>query len=567
MSKQLALWRSSWRELRLKPLELAWMAGLAVGQFISIMLMALVFQGILTPSARGDPMFQNVLLMLVFGVASSAGLYFSRAAAARAANRAARRLRVEQLELLHTRAHAFYIGSNSGALHGALVWDSERALKFFEILLGQLLPALIVGGGILAALVWLNPTLTLLLALAAPPLVIINRFSLAALRRQVERQIQAFRAYSQGMLAFLQLITLTRIQTAEAQETARQTITIDTLQQETEAFSRYQALHSAVQNAMLLTIVSVLLVIGSGQVAAGEITLGGLLAFNALLLALRRYVQDALTATPTLVSGIHALESFEQLRAATPEPYTGTRCPILRGALVLHDVTFHYDARAPILCDINLTLAPGTFTALVGPNGSGKTTLINLLLGWYRPQVGFLSADEYRYDELDMRSLRRQFGVLPQDPALLDDTVWENLTYGMPASSRAQVIAAAELAAAHEFIQRLPQGYATLIGERGVRLSGGQRQRLALARVLVRQPKLLILDEPTNHLDETAARLLIENFISRLRSFQTQHGYTPAILVITHDMTLAEQADQILFLPEGRLRTNTRRARESAATI
>ena len=152
-----------------------------------------------------------------------------------------------------------------------------------------------------------------------------------------------------------------------------------------------------------------------------------------------------------------------------------------------------------------------------------------------------------------MRCLRQQIGVLPQDPLLFDGTVWENITYGMSGSSREQVVAAAEMASAHELIQQLPQGYESLIGERGVLLSGGQRQRIALARVLLRQPTLLILDEPTNHLDETSARQLIENLIPRLRSAQARGENAPTTLIISHDTALARQADQLYILPEGQL--------------
>lgn len=269
---------------------------------------------------------------------------------------------------------------------------------------------------------------------------------------------------------------------------------------------------------------------------------------------MRRYSQDALGATPALVDGYHALESLQQLIAhAPPEPYSGTRRYHMHGAVTLRDVTFRYADHAPILRGVNLTLAPHTLTALVGPNGSGKTSIVNLLLGLYRPQQGCLLADEHPYDELDMRCLRQQIGVLPQDPLLFDGTVWENITYGMSEASREQAVAAAEMASAHEFIQQLRQGYETLIGERGVRLSGGQRQRLALARVLLRQPKLLILDEPTNHLDETAARQLIENLMLRLRSGQVRREHAPTTLIISHDMALARQADQLYILPEGHL--------------
>jgi ABC-type multidrug transport system fused ATPase/permease subunit len=542
----LTLWRLAWRWLRLKPLSLIGIIALAAAQLISLLLIVQVFRD---PTIAGEGAYRvlwRALTIIALGLASNGGLLLSRLIGTRLANNAARQLRIELLDLLFTRAYAYYTRSNSGLLHARLVLDSERAQKLFEVIVGQVLPALIVGVGIGVALILLNPTLSLIMLVVTPLLLIFNRHFLLPLKRQIDRRMNTFRAFSRGTLAVLQLIPLTRVQAAEDQETARQTLQIDALKNETEALSRLQAFEVAAQNAMLLAVVGVILLIGSSQVATGRTTLGGLLSFNVIVLALRRYGQDALGATPALIDGYHALESLQQLIAeAPPEPYSGTRRYQMRGAITLRDVTFGYTENAPVLCGINLTLAPHTLTVLIGPNGSGKTTLVNLLLGLYKPQQGCIFADEHPYDELDMRFLRRQIGVLPQDPLLFDGTVWENITYGTAEASREQVVAAAELASAHEFIRRLPQGYATPIGEHGVKLSGGQRQRIALARALLRQPKLLILDEPTNHLDETAARRLIQNLMRR--------DNPPTTLIITHDMALAHQADQVYLLTEKRL--------------
>lgn len=545
----LALLRLGLKWLNLKPLTFLAAIGLATGQLVSVLLFAQAFQGALTNDIRTDQIAWRAITMVALGLASSAGLFLSRVTSAHIANDATRHLRIELLDLLHTRAHAYFTQSNSGTLHASLVWDTELVQKSFEVLLGQVLPAIIVGAGIGTALLWLNPTLTLILLLSVPLLLVINRFSLQSLKRQVERRAKAFKAFSGGVMSVLQLIGLTRMQTAEDQEKARRIVEIDSLKRETEALSRHQGFHQAIQNALQLAIVGVLLIIGGSHVATGKMTLGNLLAFNAILLALRRYSQDAMGAIPQLVDGYHSLELLQQLIAhAPPEPYQGKRRHQLRGMIELHDVTFHYSDHTPILRSVNLTLPPCTLVGLVGLNGSGKTTIVNLILGLYRPQQGDLFADEHPYDELDIRHLRKQIGVLPQDPLLFDGTVWDNITYGMPEASYEQVVAAAEIASAHEFVNQLPHGYGTLIGEHGVLLSGGQRQRIALARVLLRQPKLLILDEPTNHLDETAARQLIENLRRRENA--------PTTLVISHDAALARQADRVYQMREGRLVAN-----------
>ena len=550
----LTLWRLGLQWLRLKPLTIVWVVGLAAGQCLSVLLIVQVFRGTMAFFTQAHPVAGRAAMMVALGVVSSAGLYFSRVVGSRIANKAARHVRIELLDLLYTRAYVYYARSNSGALHASLILDTERVQKMFEAIMGQVLPAIIIGIGISAVLIVLNPSLVLIMVCSAPLLFFFNRYSMQPLKKQMERRMQTFKSYSRATLAVLQLFTLTRVHTAESQETARQTIHIDALKTETEELSRQQALQQAAQNGMLLTIVGVLLVIGGSQVAAGRTTLSDLFAFNAILIALRRYVQDLLGASPALVDGYHGLGSLQQLIVHAPsEPYAGTLHCDIRGAVTLLDVTFHYADQPPILHGVNLTLAPHTLTAVVGPNGAGKTSLVNLLLGLYRPQQGSLLVDEHPYDELDMRFLRRQIGVLPQDPLLFDGTVLENITYGMSEISSEEVVAASEMASAHEFIQQLPKGYETLLGERGVGLSGGQRQRIALARVLLRRPKLLILDEPTNHLDEAAARQLIENLIPRLRSAQVHAENAPTTLIITHDMRLAREADQIYLLPEGRL--------------
>jgi ABC-type multidrug transport system fused ATPase/permease subunit len=543
------LWRLGWRWLRLKPLAFVGVIGLAIGQLISVLLISPVFQGTSAANDQTGSIIGRAAIVIVLGLTSNAGLFLSHVVSARIANNAARHLRIELLELLYTRSHAYFTQSNSGTLHANLVLDSERLQKFFEMALGQLLPSVMISAGISVALLVLNTSLTLILLAAVPLLLLFHRYTVQPLRRQIRRRMQTYKTYSQDMLNVLQFITLTRMQTAETQEIKRQTLQINVLKHETETLSRQQALQLATQNATLLTIVGILLVVGGGQVTAGQATLGNLLAFNAIVIALRRYLQDALNAVPSVEDGYHALESLQRLiDDAPPEPYSGTRRHQLQGAISLRDVTYQYAAQTPILRGINLTFTPHTLTALVGANGSGKTTLVNLLLGLYRPQQGSLSADEQPYAELDMRYLRHQIGVLPQDPLLFDGTIFENITYGQPEASSEEVIAAAELASAHEFIQQLPQSYETLIGERGVRLSGGQRQRLALARVLLRQPKLLILDEPTNHLDEAATQRLIANVMHRENA--------PTTLIISHDPALARQADRVFILADGQLIAN-----------
>jgi len=193
-----------------------------------------------------------------------------------------------------------------------------------------------------------------------------------------------------------------------------------------------------------------------------------------------------------------------------------------------------------LLENLSLDLAPGQVTAIFGPNGAGKSTLINLILGFYRPSAGRLRIDGADYDEVDVRSLRRAIGVAPQRPTFFTATIADNITYGWPQIEASALSRALHLAGADRFIESLPGGLATLIGEGGARLSGGEAQKLAIARALIAEPRLLILDEPTNHLDLAA----IKEIMGRIARMPDR----PAVLIISHDATVMSICDRVFAL-------------------
>jgi subfamily B ATP-binding cassette protein MsbA len=227
------------------------------------------------------------------------------------------------------------------------------------------------------------------------------------------------------------------------------------------------------------------------------------------------------------------------------EPAPGEREAVFHEDLVFDRVTFSYDGEAPVLRDVSFRVARGEIVALVGPSGAGKTTLLELLPRFWEPTAGEIRLDGVPLPRLSRRSLRRLMAVVGQDTILLNDTVFANIAYGRPGATRGEVEAAAEAANAREFIAGLPQGYETVLGERGARLSGGQRQRIAIARALLRDAPILILDEATSALDTEAERL-VQQAIDRLMEDRT-------VLVIAHRLATVQHADQILVLDEGRI--------------
>ncbi len=186
------------------------------------------------------------------------------------------------------------------------------------------------------------------------------------------------------------------------------------------------------------------------------------------------------------------------------------RAPAFRGRIELNDVSFGYEPNCPILKQVSLMVEPGQVAALVGPTGAGKTTIINLIPRFYDPDAGTVKIDGTDVKLFQQESLRRQISFVLQDTLLFPGPVWSNIAYGKPGASHAEILHAAHLANAHEFIEQMPRGYDTIIGERGVTLSGGQRQRIAIARAVIRNTPILILDEASTGLDAASERLVFE---------------------------------------------------------
>ena len=219
------------------------------------------------------------------------------------------------------------------------------------------------------------------------------------------------------------------------------------------------------------------------------------------------------------------------------------RAPRFKGKIEFEKVCFHYEPDSPILRDVSFMVEPGQLAALVGPTGAGKSTIISLIPRFYEPNSGVIKIDGYDVRRLNKQSIRQQISFVLQETLLFYAPVWQNIAYGKPEASRAEILRAAEIALAHEFIEKMPDGYDTMIGERGVTLSGGQRQRIAIARAVIRDTPILILDEPTSGLDAESEKLVFEA-LDRLMEGRTA-------IVIAHRLSTIRRADIILVLKDG----------------
>ena len=304
------------------------------------------------------------------------------------------------------------------------------------------------------------------------------------------------------------------------------------------------------QTSQVLQKISQLMVlwIGASMVLSGDLTLGQLIAFRII----SGYVTQPLLRLSTIWQNIQELRvSFERLADVidTPEESdevdkSKVMLPPLEGDVRFENLSFRFRPGQPeVLKDVNLEVPAGTFVGIVGQSGSGKSTLMKLLPRLYDPGQGRILIDGYDIGKVELYSLRRQVGIVPQDPLLFSGTVSENIALTNPEASSEEIVRAARLANAHDFIMDLPSGYSTPVGERGAALSGGQRQRVAIARTLLSNPKLLVMDEATSALDYETERKVCDNLLENLND-QT-------VFFITHRLSTIRQADMIVMLHQG----------------
>ncbi len=291
--------------------------------------------------------------------------------------------------------------------------------------------------------------------------------------------------------------------------------------------------------------------VGARDVRADLMTVGELVQFViyavmvagavAALSEIWSELQRAAGATERLVELLHAQDEVADPRNPTPLPHPA------KGAIAFEDVVFRYPARpeTAALDGVSLDIQPGETVALVGPSGAGKSTIIQLLLRFYDPSEGVIRIDDVALPDMMRSDFRRAISLVPQDPVIFADTARENIRFGRPDASDAEVESAARTAAAHDFLAALPQGYDTYVGERGVMLSGGQKQRIAIARAILRDAPILLLDEATSALDAESERL-VQQAVEKLSEGRTT-------LIVAHRLATVKKADRILVFEAGRI--------------
>ncbi len=408
---------------------------------------------------------------------------------------------------------------------------------------------MLIGG--LIMLMWTSPRLTLFVLLMVPvvvaPIIIMGR-KVRALSRASQDKIADISSHAGETISSIHTIQALSLEERESQRFAG--YVHDAL---TTAITRIRirAVLTAIVITLVLGAIMGVLWTGGEDVIQGKLSAGELTSFVFYAMVVAGSTGALSEIMGDLQRAAGAAERLMELRSLvseiTPPEHPQALPEKLRGEIHFDHVTFFYPSRPKdkALYDLDLHINAGEKIALVGPSGAGKSTIFHLLLRFYDPQSGAISLDGINLKDLDPQAFRRHIGLVPQDPVIFSTNAWENIRYGRPQASNEEVLMAAKQAEALEFLETLPQGLNSYLGERGVRLSGGQKQRIAIARAIVRNPDILLLDEATSALDSENERR-VQSALDTLMQGRTA-------LIIAHRLATVQHVDRILVMNEGRI--------------
>ncbi|WP_414549103.1 ABC transporter ATP-binding protein [Anabaena sp. CCY 0017] len=491
--------------------------------------------------------FSAVAVLILTGLRAFAA-YWSTVGLATVGSRVMGEVRNHLYRHLQDLSLGYHTKARSGDL---IVRVSSDASRLQEIMITAALPlvvSILTLFGMIGVMFWMNPSLTLL-ALFTLPLfwLVTNRLSQRIRESSLKQRKQegAVAATAAESIAAIKLVKALSLQDAFARVFARQN---QRSLKESVKTQRLAAHLERTVDAVIALGTAIVLWYGSWLALRDALTPGDVLVFLTYLKNAFKPVQNFAKYTARLAkaaaSGERILDVLQEEPDVRDAP-NAIPAPIFQGAVRFDHVDFAYDSGQVLLQDINLKIQPGQQVAIVGTSGGGKSTLVSLLLRLYDPTSGQVMIDGRDIRDYTLASLRPQISVVLQDSLLFAASIRENIAYGIAGVSDAEIEDAARLANADDFIAGLPQGYDTLVGERGATLSGGQRQRIAIARAAIRQAPILILDEPTTGLDKGNEKAVIAA-LQRLSANCTT-------FLITHDLYFATRADIIVYLEGGRV--------------
>lgn len=496
----------------------------------------------------GKPAAVIVLSLSIVVIASFRGVfaYLHTFITSRVGYEMVYRLRMELFAHLQQLSLSFHARMRTGELLTKVVSDTSALKDVFAESAVNFLSHLLTVVGMFIIMFVLNWRLGLV-ALASFPAVC---YALFAVYRRIKVSARSQRE-REGMVAsriheVLSSLHLVRAFAREKHEQERFEKESSRTLEEGVRTARMEAAATRSVEIISAAGLSAVVLFGAMQVIWGRMLPGEVLIFTAYLNSMYKPLRTLARISSQFSKAMASAERIAEIFKIEPErleDHHGQRVNSLRGEIVFNDVSFGYGDGKGVLRNVSFAIAPGQRVAFVGASGAGKSTIASLLLRFYEPQAGEILIDGVEIRKYERESLRRQIGVVLQDSILFGASIRENIAYGKPHATDEEIAAAAREARAHEFIADLPDGYDTIIGERGSTLSGGQRQRLCLARALIKRPSVLLLDEPTSAIDAESSAL-IQQTINRLLEGKT-------MLVISHQFAGIENFDQILVLRNG----------------
>jgi ABC transporter fused permease/ATP-binding protein len=445
---------------------------------------------------------------------------------------------------------SFYDRTRAGELLSRITSDVSMLQDTFTTTLAEFIRQsiiLIAGVGILFLR---NTELTLFMLATFPVLVLVGMFFGKFIRKLSKQRQDALAAANVVVEETLQAIGMVKSFTNERYEQKR----YSTAQQNVVSLAMKAAhFRGAFVSFIIFALFGGIVLVlwyGSKLVSTGEITLGNLVSFIIYTMFIGGSIGGLGNIYTSLQRAVGASERILEILDLAPENgYKSEAQPTVapEGRISYNNVSFAYPTRSelPVLRSLNLDIQPGEKLALVGPSGAGKSTIVQLLLQFYKPQQGEILLDGKPVDQFPLQGYRSHIGIVPQEVILFGGTIGENIAYGDVKAEAAAVKKAAEQANALGFIEQFPEGFETVVGERGVKLSGGQRQRIAIARALLKNPAILVLDEATSSLDAESERL-VQEALERLMQGRTT-------LIIAHRLATIRQADRICVIEDGRI--------------
>lgn len=490
---------------------------------------------------------QTIMLLLLALTGLTATTILVAILSERAAGQILAELRQETHDRLIAMPLAFHDRNRSGDLLALMSYEVENLSTFLTATLARVPSMIMTATGAFTVLLFIDPVLTFMIPALIPPFFIAMKW-LGRRLRVLGRQVRKAEADLVWMAeSDLDMLPAIKAFAVEHEKRERYHAAIEKARLLKLRQTRITAFIGPAVALLAALAAIAILVIGSGEVQNGGRSPSDLFAFLLYAALLTRPVGSLADTYGSFQIAKGTLARLEAVFALKPEAGYARRLRLERaqGAIALEHVSFAYPGRPPVLADANLSIAAGETIALTGDNGVGKSTLVNLILRFYEPAAGRITLDGKDIADLQVQDLRRQFGYVPQRPLLVYGSIAENIAFGIPEPDPDTIEKAARLAQAWEFIEQLPRGLETEIGDGGVRLSGGQRQRLALARALYRDPPIFIFDEATSMFDLDGESAFI-NSCAQLLVDRT-------VIIITHRPASLALADRIIRLTPGEL--------------